>query len=321
MTKYVLGRLLIIIPLLLAITVAVFAMLQLTPGDPLDSYLPPDQTLTEQEKANLRRTLGLDQPPVIRYFFWLGQTLQGNLGFRSKNFQPVGEAIVSHLGPTLLLMGSALLIGIVLGLSLGVLSAVKQYSILDFVLSMLAFLGISTPVFLTGLLGLYFFSLQLHWFPAGGFSTPGQPYSLLDNLNHLLLPALIVSLTFVPPIMRYTRSSMLEALSQDYIRTARAKGLAERVVIGKHTLRNALLPVVTIIGASVPSLLAGAVFTESIFSWPGMGQLFLDGVESRDYNLVMGLTLILATLVLLSNLATDIAYSLIDPRIRYGKEG
>lgn len=317
MLPYVVQRLLIAIPTLLVVTILIFTMLQFTPGDPLDAYLPPDQIVSEAQRERLRQDLGLDQPPVIRYVFWLGEALQGNLGLRAKNYEPVAQAIGNRVAPTLLLMAAGMGLGISLGIGLGILAATRKYSLLDSSLTLLAFLGISTPAFLAGLIGLYVFSLTLGWFPSGGFEKPGAANPFLDRLHHLILPALILSLFYIAIIMRYTRASMLEAISQDYVRTARSKGLSERVVINKHTLRNALLPVVTIIGANLANLLGGAVFIESIYSWPGMGSLYLDGVEARDYPLIMGLTLVLASAVLVANLLTDVLYAVIDPRIRY----
>ncbi|MEA2510930.1 MAG: peptide/nickel transport system permease protein [Thermomicrobiales bacterium] len=317
MGRYIQRRIAIAVPLLLAITVLIFLLLQLTPGDPLDSYVPPDQPLPPAQREALRHQLGLDRPLVVRYLYWLRETAQGNLGYRAKTFEPVREAIAHRIGPTLLLMGTAMTIGITVGVTLGVVAAVRQYSLLDNLLTVLAFLGLSLPVYLAGLIGLYVFSLRVNWFPSGGFSTPGEPFSWGDRLHHLVLPASIIAVNYVASTMRYTRSAMLEVLGQDYVRTARAKGLGERVVVASHALRNALLPVVTIIGSYVPFLLGGAVFIESIFSWPGMGRLFLDGVESRDYPLIMGIALILAIVILTANLLTDIAYAVIDPRIRY----
>ena len=317
MTTYTFQRLLIAIPTLLVVTVLVFTMLQFTPGDPLDAYLPPDQITSEAQRERLRQDLGLDQPPVLQYFYWLGRAVQGNLGLRAKNYEPVTQAIGNRVGPTLLLMAAGMGLGISLGIGLGILAAVRKYSLVDSFLTVVAFLGISTPAFIAGLLGLYFFSLKLGWFPSGGFENPSATNAFLDRLHHLVLPAVILSLFYIAVIMRYTRAAMLEAISQDYVRTARSKGLEERVVINKHTLRNALLPVVTIIGANLANLLGGAIFIESIYSWPGMGSLYLDGVESRDYPLIMGLTLILASAVLLANLLTDVLYAVIDPRIRY----
>ncbi|MGH2561994.1 MAG: ABC transporter permease [Thermomicrobiales bacterium] len=317
MARYIQRRVAVAFPILLAITVSIFLLLQLTPGDPLNAYIPPDQPLPPAQREALRHQLGLDRPLALRYLYWLRETARGNLGYRAQSFEPVSDAIAHRIGPTLLLMGTAMAIGIAAGVALGVLSAVKQYSLLDALLTVLAFFGLSVPVYLAGLLGLYIFALRIDWFPAGGFSTPGEPFSMWDRLHHLVLPACIIAINYVASTMRYTRSAMLEVLGQDYVRTARAKGLRERLVIGVHALRNALLPVVTIIGAYIPNLLGGAVFIESIFAWPGMGRLFIDGVGSRDYPLIMGLTLILAIVILAANLLTDVAYALIDPRIRY----
>jgi len=317
MGRYIQRRLLVSIPVLFAITVIAFLLLQAAPGDPLNSYIPPDAPLPPEQREALRHELGLDRPLAIRYFYWLWEAMQGNLGVRAQNFEPVSSEIMRRLGPTLLLMGTALATGIALGVVLGVVSAIKKYSFLDMFLTVMAFLGVSFPVYLAGLIGLYVFALRLGWLPAGGMSSPGQDSGLLDYLQHLLLPSVIISLNYVASTMRYTRSAMLEVLDLDYIRTARAKGLKDNVIIVRHALKNALMPVITIIGSYIPGLLGGAVFIESIYSWPGMGRLFLDGVEARDYPLIMGLILILAIVILVVNLLTDVAYALVDPRVRY----
>lgn len=313
---YALRRLLISLPLLLVITAIIFTLLQFTPGDPLDAYIPPDQVVTAEQRAIIRQDLGLDQPKVVQYGRWLQHAVQGDLGYRIKNGEPVAAEIARRLPPTLLLMGAGMGLGVVLGVLFGVLAAVKRYTAIDNALTVLAFLGISTPAFLAGLLGLYVFALKLQWFPAGGYQTPGDG-GVLDILSHLILPALILSVTYVAVLMRYTRSSVLEVIHQDYVRTASAKGVAYSRVVSKHVLRNALIPVVTVIGANVANLIGGAVFLESIFSWPGTGQLYLDAIDSRDYPMIMGTTLVLAAVILLANLVTDLLYGLIDPRIRY----
>lgn len=313
---YAFRRVLTAIPLLLVISAIIFTMLQFTPGDPLDAYIPPDQVMSTEQRDSIKRQLGLDQPKPVQYVRWLGKAVQGDLGYRIKNGEPVSRELARRLPPTLLLMGSGLGLGILLGILFGVIAAVKRYSTLDNVLTILAFLGISTPAFLAGLLGLYLFSLKLGWFPAGGYQTPGDG-GFFDILSHLILPAVILSLLYIAILMRYTRSSMLEVINQDYVRTASAKGIAQGRVIGKHVLRNALIPVVTVIGANVANLIGGAVFLESIFSWPGTGQLYLDAIDARDYPMIMGTTLVLAAVILLANLLTDLAYGLIDPRIRY----
>lgn len=316
MGRYIQQRVLVSIPVLLIITIIAFLLLQAAPGDPLSSYVPPDAPLGAEQREALRRELGLDKPLYLRYFYWLSEAVQGNLGVRAQTWEPVSDAIGRRVGPTLVLMGSALVIGITLGVVLGIVSAIKRYSALDMALSVVAFLGISFPVYLLGLLGLYIFALKLGWLPAGGMTTPGDS-GLLDRLKHLILPASLISIQYVASTMRYTRSAMIEVLDQDYVRTARAKGLKEKVIVIRHALKNALMPVITIIGSYIPNLLGGAVFIEAIYSWPGMGRLFIEGVESRDYTLIMGLILILAVMILVVNILVDVAYAIIDPRVRY----
>ena len=231
--------------------------------------------------------------------------------------RPSINAIKGRVGATLLLMGTAVAIGTALGVLFGVVAAVRQYSLLDGVLTMFAFLGISTPVYLTGLAGaLFLFSCDSAGFRRAGIPPPGNRSPFTDRLEHLILPASIIAINYIAQTMRYTRSAMLEVLSQDYVRTARAKGLNERVVVARHAFRNALLPIVTLIGASVPALIGGAIFIESIFGWPGVGRLLLSGVEARDYPVIIGVTFVLAIVTLIANLATDVVYALVDPRIR-----
>lgn len=317
MGRYIQRRLLISIPVLLLITIIAFLLLQAAPGDPLNAYIPPDAPLPAEQREALRRELGLDQPLFIRYFYWLYEAAQGNLGVSARNLEPVSDAIGRRVVPTLTLMGTALVIGISVGVVLGIVGAVKKYSAIDNIMTVLAFLGISFPVYLLGLLGLYVFALQLGWLPSGGMSTPGREDGFIESVRHLILPALIISIQYIASTMRYTRSAMLEVLDQDYVRTARAKGLLERVILVRHALKNALIPIITIIGSYIPGLIGGAVFIEAIYSWPGLGSLFVEGVESRDYPLIMGLILILAILILIVNLLVDIAYAVVDPRVRY----
>lgn len=317
MGRYIQQRLLVSIPVLLLITVIAFLLLQAAPGDPLNSYVPPDAPLPEEQREALREQLGLDQPLPIRYFYWLWEALQGNLGVSAKNMEPVADAIGRRVLPTLTLMGTALVIGISVGIVLGLVGAVKKYSFIDNLMTVFAFLGISFPVYLLGLLGLYIFALQLGWLPSGGMSTPGRGDGFIESIRHLILPSLIISIQYIASTMRYTRTAMLDVLDQDYVRTARAKGLKDRVILLRHALKNALIPITTIIGSYIPSLLGGAVFIEAIYAWPGMGSLFVDGVESRDYALIMGLILILAIIILVVNLLVDIAYAVVDPRVRY----
>jgi peptide/nickel transport system permease protein len=315
--QYVIRRILINIPVLLAVTFIIFSLINLAPGDPVDFYVNEEMGITREDLTHLEERFGLNDPFVVRYVKWLGATVQGDLGFRFKNGDDVAEVLVIRLQRTLLLMGAALLLGIVIGVSLGIFTGLRQYSLWDFSLTALSFVGISMPAFIAGIFGLYIFSVKLGWFPSGGMRTIGQPETLGDLLLHLVLPAGTLAIFYAATFMRYQRFSILEVKRADYIRTARAKGLKERIITWRHTLRNAILPVVTVIGLSVPSLVAGALFIETIYSWPGMGSLFVDAVAARDYPMVMGIMLVSAIVVLMANLFTDLAYAVVDPRIRY----
>jgi len=316
-SSYLVRRLLLNIPMFFGITFVVFFILRLAPGDPIGMLINPDAGLTPEQLDALRRQFGFDKPLWVQYLAWLNQLVHGNLGYRTSNFDPVAQAVGDRIGPTLLLMGTAFVLGTLVGVALGVFASLRQYSWLDWLLTLLAYIGVSLPGFFVGLGALYLFALRLHWVPAGGLKTPGIPHTIGDVLHHLILPALILGFGHLATVMRYTRSTMLEVLNADYVTTAKAKGLARRNVVIGHALRNALLPVVTVLGLAIPSLLGGSIIIESVFSWPGMGQLFLDGVLSRDYPVIMGITLVTAILVLFGNLVTDLAYAYLDPRIRF----
>ncbi|SBW15568.1 peptide ABC transporter permease [Brucella sp. 10RB9215] len=303
--------------MLLALTILIFVLLQLTPGDPIDAYINPNVAITQAEMDALRAQLGLDRPLPVQYLAWLGQAVQGNLGHSLQRFnETVSGLIASRIGPTLLLMAAGLAIAIVIGVTTGIISAVRRNSFPDYSFSVLALLGISSPAFLTALLGLYVFSVRLKWAPSGGMLTPATDFSIPDLLRHLALPALVLSIGHAALIMRYMRSSMLETLNQDYVRTARAKGVREFWVVVKHTLRNAMLPVVTLIGSTIGLAVGGAIFIESVFNWPGMGLLLINAVETRDYPVIMGATLVIGACVIIVNILTDLAYAVIDPRIK-----
>jgi peptide/nickel transport system permease protein len=305
--------------MLIALSMLIFLLLRLTPGDPIDAYIDPNIPMSSADLAYLRSSLGLDQPLPIQYLAWLQQAMTGNLGYSIKRLdQPVLGLVLSRIGPTVLLMGSALVIAIIAGIAVGVISAVRRNSVADLLFSVFALAGISSPAFLSGLIGLYIFSVRLHWMPSGGMLTPGEEFSVSDLLRHLILPAALLSVAQAALITRYMRASLLEVLNQDYVRTARAKGVLEFWVIAKHALRNALLPVVTLIGSTIGLAIGGAIFIESVFNWPGMGLLLVDAVETRDYPVIMGATLIIGTCVIVVNLMTDIAYAVIDPRIKVG---
>ncbi|OUC06969.1 hypothetical protein RY27_17770, partial [Litorilinea aerophila] len=252
---------------------------------------------------------------------WLGGILQGNMGVRVRSGVPVAEEIGRRLPATLQLMLGAMLISIGLGIPLGVWSALRQYSLTDYILTGFVFMGISVPGFFAAIALIYLLAVKLGWFPTSGYSTPGQDFTLwqqaLDRLHHMALPALVLGIESTAAIMRYTRASMLEVIRQDYMVTARSKGLPTWLVVSRHGLRNALLPVITIIGLRLPSLFGGAIIIETIFNWPGMGTLYMDGVSTRDYPLIMSMVLISAVVIVVSNLITDLSYALIDPRVRY----
>lgn len=317
MQKYLLRRILISIPVFLSITIIVFALIEIAPGDITDYFIRPELNMSAEAEDEIRARLGLDQPVTVRYVNWLANVLRGDFGFRFVNGQPVAQVIAQRLSATILLAGAALIIGTVVGVWLGVFTALRQYSAWDFILTSLSFLGISIPAFVAGIIALYVFSINLGWFPSGGMRPVDREPTLLTTLHHLALPALVLGLAPVANFMRYTRFSMLEVIRADYIRTARSKGMRESRIIWQHGFRNALLPVITLLGLSLPTLVVGAVFTETIFSWPGMGTLYLEAVNGRDVPLLMGMNLVIALVVLAVNILTDLAYAIADPRIRY----
>jgi peptide/nickel transport system permease protein len=318
MAKYLIRRLLYSIPVLISITIIIFALIEIAPGDVADYFVSGEIEMSADAMERIRVRYGLDQPAPVRYINWVGAVLQGDLGYRFTDGRPVAAAIQRRLRATVTLISAALVIGVVVGVPLGVFIGLRQYSIWDVSLTGFSFLGISMPAFVTGILALYFFSIQLGWFPSGGMRPIGRgEVGLWTSIHHLVLPSLVLSLNYVATNMRYMRFSMLEVVHSDYVRTARAKGIRNRRVVWRHTVPNAILPVITIIGVSIPNLVVGAVFTETIFSWPGMGTLYLEGVRGRDVPLLMGMNLVIAAAVLLANLITDITYAVVDPRIRY----
>jgi peptide/nickel transport system permease protein len=317
MLIYILRRLLISIPILLGITIIIFYIASQMPGDAVQAMISQETPMADELVALRRGQLGLDQPLPVQYGRWLSQLLQGNLGFSFQSGEPVAKVLATRIFATLQLMGTALLIAIVLGVLLGVISALKQYSFLDYTLTFLGFTGVSIPDFFFGMVLVYIFAIKLGWFPTSGIVTPGEPYSLADNLRHLALPAFALALVRTATFMRYTRASVLEVMNNDYVRTARAKGLREWLVTWRHILRNALIPIITVIGLSLPVLFGGSVIIETIFQWPGIGLMFMNAITGRDSPVIMGYVLFSAIIVLASNLLTDVVYSWADPRIRY----
>ncbi len=317
MSKYIFQRALISIPLLIGITLIIFVLADAMPGDAVLA-MQSDESFSSQELIDLRRDqLGLSDPLYIQYFNWVGQLLRGNLGRSYITSESINEQIKIRIRPTLELMGAALSFSIVVGVTLGVVSALKQYSLLDYLLTLVGFAGISIPVFFMALMLIYVFALRLGWLPASGYATAGEAPTFVDRLRHILLPAFSLGLLRTAMFMRYTRAAVLDVINQDYIRTARAKGLKDITVIMKHIVRSSLLPLITVIGLTLPVLFGGGVIIEQIFQWPGIGLLFFVAIEARDGPQIMGIALIYTIIVLVSNLLTDIAYAWVDPRIRY----
>lgn len=302
------------IPILFGVSILIFAIVRSTPGDPYAYLFGP--RVDPKVKQKLKEEMGLNDPLPMQYLTWLKTTLKGDLGYSLRTQQPVAEMLGKRLGPTFILSFASLLIGITLAIPIGVLSATRQYSFFDYATTTFAFLGISLPTFFTAILAIYFFAVKYPLFPMNGMATPGVN-ELWDRLHHMVLPTLVLSVGSIAGFTRYTRASMLEILRQDYIRSARAKGLAERVVIYKHALRNGMIPLVTLLGLSLPGLFGGAIITEGIFTWPGMGLLTIEAVNNRDYPVLMATNIFFALLTILGNLIADLLYAVVDPRIRY----
>ena len=317
MSTYIVRRVLISLPILVGITILVFLFIASAPGDPVSAFIRPELANNEQIREIIIARYGLDQPIYIRYLRWLAEAVQGNLGYSAVGGLPILATVTRGLLASATLMLTALAIGIVVGIPLGVISALRQYSKLDFSLTGVAFLGVSTPSFLLGLGGLWLFGLQIRIFPIGGMQSASVPFNILDFLAHLALPAIILGVGYVAYLMRYSRAAMLEVINSLYVTTAESKGLPHSTVVIRHAFRNALIPILTVIGVFLPEMVGGAVITESVFSWPGVGLMMVQGVQQRDYPIIMGISLFVGIAVLGANLLTDVLYAAADPRIRY----
>lgn len=318
MASYILRRLGQLIPTLVGITLAVFLLIKLTPGDPATAIL--GLQATPEEVARIRHALGLDQPWWIQYGRWAIGLLHGDLGISYQNGRPVAELIRQRLPATLELAVAAELLAVVIALPVGIYSALQPKSLRSQLVTTMALMGISLPEFWFGILLILLFSLYLGWVPASGYAPLSE--GLTAHVKHLLLPAFTLALSNTAALVRYTRTAVIEALGQDYVRTARSKGLGERSIIWHHAFRNALIPIVTVIGLQTGFLLSGAVIVEQVFAWPGIGWLAVTAINQRDYPTVEGVVLLVALVFVLINLAVDILYTFIDPRIRYdGGEG
>ncbi|MDI3339393.1 MAG: ABC transporter permease [Sphaerobacter sp.] len=313
MTRYLARRGLYLLVQVLVVATLVFLLLRLVPGDPARAIL--GETATEDQVARVRRELGLDRPIYAQYVSWMGKVLQGDLGTSITSGRPVATDVRDRLGNTLELIVLATVASLIVGLPLGVIAGLRANRLPDFVLSAAAMLGLSLPGFVVGTVLLLIFALRLRWLPQSQYVAWSE--NPVEHLKLLVLPVLTLASSAAAVVMRMTRSSMLEVVRQDYIKLARAKGLSERVVILRHALKNAINPVVSVVGLELATLLGGTVIVETIFGWPGLSSLLIAGVRARDYPVVQGVVLLIAVLTILINLAIDIAYAVLDPRIRY----
>lgn len=317
MKKFLMKRLMIGIIVLFCITFLSFLIINLAPGDPATLYVSADAT--EDQINQTRENLGLNKPLLVRYVYWLNDLLHGDLGISFATRQPVTTMLIERVGPTLLLMGISLIVAYLIAIPLGIYSAVNQKSWVDYFITGTSFLGVSIPNFFLGLFFIYIFAVKLQWFPTGGMQVLGSDGGFVERIRHLILPVSVIATTISANMIRYVRSSMIDVFGENYLRTARAKGLKPGQIIFKHGVRNALIPIITIIGTDIPLLIGGAIVTEQIFQWPGLGALTISSIQARDYNVLMAITLLSAIVVLLVNILTDVFYAKADPRIQFSE--
>lgn len=305
MWRYILKRVVLALPVLVGVSVVVFVAIRLIPGDP--AQLMAGQAATQEVVQQIRQSLGLDQPLPVQYLYFLRNVVRGDLGRSLFNGAPVAEELAQRFPRTVRLALASMAVASLIGIPAGILAATRRSTWVDTAVMLVALAGVSVPVFWLGLNLILLFSVRLQWLPSFGYET----------WRHLVLPSLTLGAASTAIVARMTRSAMLEVLGQDYVRTARAKGLAERVVVNRHALRNALIPVVTVLGLQLGTLLSGAVLTETVFAWPGIGRLLVEAVLARDYPIIQGATLLIAATFVVLNVAVDVLYGLLDPRIRY----
>src|SRR6266508_131982 len=314
MTRYILRRIILMVPVAFLVTLIAFGLLRLAPGDPVLVFA--GEVRDPEILADMRKSLGLDQPLPVQYVRWLGHTIQGDFGRSIRTKQRVGEAIVERVPATLELTGAALVFSVSLALVVGTLSAIKRNSLLDLLATGFTVAGVSLPNFFLGLLLILIFALLLRPFPPGGYVALKD--GVFDNLRHLVLPAITLATASMAVNMRQVRSSLLDVFGQDYMRTGRAKGLRETALLVRHALKNALIPVVTIIGLQVGAIIEGAIVTEQIYFWPGIGKLAVESIGGRDYPMVQAIVLMSALSFMVSTLVVDVLYAWLDPRISDG---
>lgn len=318
MLRYIAKRLLIAIPVLIGITLLEFLLINLA-GSPLAMMQGP--RVSQAAIDNRAALLGLDLPVPLQYLSWVRELLSGNLGISFTTHQPVAELIGRNIGPTILLMGVSLLLGLLIAIPIGIYSATRRYSLGDYTVVSSSFLASSIPGFFFSMLLIYLFSIKLKWLPSSGMTTLGTSGGFVDVARHMVMPVIVLATSIAGSNVRYIRSSLIEILQKDYLRTAKAKGVPRFSLINKHAMRNALIPIVTMLGMQIPMLFGGAVIIEQVFSWPGLGLLTMSAILSRDYPVIMGVSLFSALIVLGANLLTDILYAVVDPTIRLTKEG
>jgi peptide/nickel transport system permease protein len=315
MISYIGRRIVQAIPLLIGVSVIGFGLMHLAPGGPLAVYtLNP--TITAQDIERIKVIFGLDQPVYVQYLKWATGMFTGNWGYTFFGGRPVLWVIVERLPATMLLMGSALSVAILLGLTIGIIGAVQRYSVYDYLATTGALVALSFPTFWFGLMAIFVFAVDLRWLPSGGMYELGEEGNVIDLLRHLILPTLVLALVITATYSRYTRSAFLEVMHQDYMRTARAKGLRPHEQLFRHAFPNAVKPLIALLGIDLPILFSGALVTESIFGWPGMGRLFVDALTMKEYPILMGMVMFTAFFVILGNLLADVAVALLDPRVR-----
>ena len=314
MLKYIIKRILVATPVLIGITIIDFLIMTMV-GSPLELLQGP--RVSQAAIETKRIALGLNKPVYVQYWIWLTNLLQGNMGYSMKSFQPVSQMIKTYIGPTLLLMSVSLFVSMLIAVPAGIYSAVHKYTPQDYTVVTLSFLGSSVPGFFLALVLIYIFTVRLGWLPSSGMYTLGAQKSALDVVRHMIMPVIVLATSMAGTNIRYIRSAMLEILRKDYLRTARAKGIGRFLVINKHALRNALIPVITVLGMHIPILFGGAIIIEQVFSWPGLGMMTMSAIISRDYPVIMGVCLMSAIVVLVANLLTDVIYALVDPTITY----
>jgi peptide/nickel transport system permease protein len=317
MTAHILRRVVLMVPLLLGLSILMFGLIKIAPGDPALFFLssgPSAVAVDPDVRLKIRHELGLDRPIHVQYVRWLSNVVRGDLGFAITYQTPVSSLISRAIPATLKLQAAALSLAVLVAIPAGILSATRQYSLFDHGITTLSFLGLAVPNFWLALLLILLFSVNLGWLPSGG---PGTAESALGRLPNMVMPTLVLAAEYLASYVRFTRASVLEVLRSDYVTTARAKGLADRQVLYRHVLKNALLPVATVVGLSLPRLVSGAIIVETIFAWPGVGRLAYDAILRRDQPVIMAITLIVSLTVIVSNLIIDIVYVLLDPRISY----